>query len=136
MESHMTIGKKLTLVGALLIGLTIVLGIVTLIGLRGYDQIVTSLANDSLAGVSACARVEAEYLEMRGDMWRHVASDDPRDMEHMEQEIQRLKADVTAGLKEIQAAIYTDEEREINRTIDPALARYYQLWEKVAPISR
>ncbi len=33
MDSQMTVGKKLTLIGALLIGLTIVLGIVTLIGL-------------------------------------------------------------------------------------------------------
>ena len=32
MDSQMTVGKKLTLIGALLIGLTIVLGVVTLLG--------------------------------------------------------------------------------------------------------
>ena len=72
MDSQMTIGKKLTLIGALLIGLTVVLGIVTLIGLRGYDKVVDSLANDSLAGVSACTKLDADFLELRGDMWRHV----------------------------------------------------------------
>jgi hypothetical protein len=34
MDTQMTLGKKLTLIGALLIGLTIVMGVNTLIGLR------------------------------------------------------------------------------------------------------
>jgi len=135
MDSQMTVGKKLTLIGALLIGLTIVLGIVTLIGLKSYDKVVDSLANDALAGVSACSKVEAEFLEMRGDMWRHVASDDPKDMQHMTEEIARLKAEIATGLKEVQGAIYNDEERQINQKIDPAVARYYELWDKVAGLS-
>jgi methyl-accepting chemotaxis protein len=132
----MTVGKKLTLVGALLIGLTIVLGTVTLIGLRGYARAVTSLADDALAGVSACAKVQAAFFEMRGDMWRHVASDDPKDIERMDQEIQRIKSEIATGMKEIQAAIYADEERGLNQKIDPALRRYYELWEKVGALSR
>jgi methyl-accepting chemotaxis protein len=132
----MTVGKKLTLIGALLIGLTIVLGVVTLVGLNGYQKIVTSLSDDALAGVSACSKVESDFLELRGDAWRHVASDDPKDKDHLDQEITRLKAEVTAGLKDIQAAIFTDEEREINRKIDPLLQNYYQRWEHTAAVSR
>jgi methyl-accepting chemotaxis protein len=135
MDSQMTVGKKLTLIGALLMGLTIVLGVVTLVGLRSYAKVVDSLANDALAGVSACSKVEAEFLELRGDMWRHVASDDPKDMQHMNGEISRLKDEVTSGMKEIQAAIFTDEERQINQKIDPAVTRYYELWDKVAGLS-
>ena len=126
----MTVGKKLTLIGALLIGLTIVLGVVTLVGLRSYDKVVTSLADDALAGVAACSKVEVQFLELRGDTWRHLASDDPKDMEHQEQEIQRLKGEIASGMKEIQAAIFADEERVINQKIDPALQRYYDLWER------
>ncbi len=136
MDSQMTVGKKLTLIGALLIGLTIVLGVVTLIGLRGYDKVVHSLADDALVGVSACSKVEAEFLEMRGDMWRHAASNDSKDMDHMAQEIQRLKSEIASKLKDIQTAIFSDEERAINQKIDPAVARYYELWEKVAALSR
>jgi methyl-accepting chemotaxis protein len=135
MESQLTVGKKLTLIGALLIGLTMVLGIVTLIGLRGYDKSVASLSNDALAGVLACDKVENDFLEVRGDMWRHLSADDPKDKQHMDQEIQRLKGEVSSGLKAIQAAIFTDEERQLNQQIDPALQRYYELWDKVAPVS-
>ena len=132
MDSHMTVGKKLTLIGALLIGLTIALGSVVLAGLSNYEKVVHSLADEALAGVSVCSKVEANFLEIRGDMWRHVASDEPQDKERMDQEILRLKGAVAAGLKEIQGSIFTDEERALNQKIDPALARYYELWDKAA----
>jgi methyl-accepting chemotaxis protein len=135
MESQMTVGKKLTLIGALLIGLTAVLGSVTLIELRGYDKAVVSLSEDALVGVLACDKVETAFLEVRGDMWRHVSADDPKDKQHLDQEIQRLKGEISSGMKAIQAAIYSDEERQINQQIDPALQRYYDLWDKVAVVS-
>jgi methyl-accepting chemotaxis protein/methyl-accepting chemotaxis protein-1 (serine sensor receptor) len=135
MDSQMTVGKKLTLIGALLIGLTIVLGIVTLVGLKSYDKSVHSLADDALAGVSACSKMESDFLEMRGDTWRHVASDDSSDMEHMNQEVQRLKSEIASENKDVQSAIYADEERALNQRIDPALQRYYDLWEKVRALS-
>ena len=135
MDSQMTVGKKLTLIGALLIGLTIVLGIVTLFGLKSYESIAHSLADDALAGVSACGKLESSFMELRGDMWRDIASDDTSDKEHMGQEIQRLKAEMAAAQKGVQSAIYADEERAINQKIDPALARYYELWDKTAALS-
>jgi methyl-accepting chemotaxis protein/methyl-accepting chemotaxis protein-1 (serine sensor receptor) len=135
MNSQMTVGKKLTLIGALLIGLTVVLGIVTLIGLRGYDKTVHSLAENALAGISASAKVEAAFLELRGDTWRHVASYDPKDTEHMAQEIQRLKGEIASELKDLQGSSDSDEGREMSQKIDPALARFYEAWEKVAAVS-
>ncbi len=135
MDSQMTVGKKLALIGALLIGLTIVLGTVTLVGLSGYDKVVNSLANEAMAGVSACGKLELAFLELRGDTWRHVASDDPKDKEHMGQEIQRLRGEIASDLKDIQAAIVTDQDRQINQKIDPALQRFYGLWETVAAVS-
>src|SRR5580698_10384963 len=105
MHSEMTVGKKLAMIGALLIGLTIVMGSVTLVGLRGYDKVVHSLASEALAGVAASSRMEANFLEMRGDAWRHVAADDPRDKEHMSQEIARLRGEIDAELKGIHASL-------------------------------
>ena len=57
MDSQMTIGKKLTLVGGLLIACTIALGAFTLIGLGSYDSLVQSLATGSTraAAVDALA---------------------------------------------------------------------------------
>jgi methyl-accepting chemotaxis protein/methyl-accepting chemotaxis protein-1 (serine sensor receptor) len=135
MDTQMTLGKKLTLIGALLIGLTIVMGVNALIGLRSYNQVLTALASDALAGISACGRVEATFLELRGDTWRHIASDDPQDKERMEREIARLKGEFTSATKELQATIVSDEERAINQRIDPAVERYYELWDKSKALS-
>jgi methyl-accepting chemotaxis protein len=132
----MTVGRKLTLIGALLIGLTVVLGIATLLGLRSLERATASLADDALAGVSACSKLEAAFLELRGDTWRHVSADDPQDKQRMDQEIERLKGEVSSTIKDVQAAIYTDEEREINQKIDPALKSYFELWDKTSALSR
>ena len=136
MNSGMTVGKKLALIGAFLLALTLTLGVCTLISFAGLEKIVHSLADDSLAGVSACSKVEADLLEMRGDMWRHVASTDSKGMAEMDREIQRLKEDVNTGLQGVEKAIFDDAEREINRRIKPARDRYYQAWEGVVVLSR
>jgi methyl-accepting chemotaxis protein len=136
MNSKMTVGKKLTLIGALLIGLTLTLGVSTLIGLAGFSKIVHSLSDDSLEGVSQCSKVESALLELRGDAWMHVASSDPKEIAAMDGEIQRLKEQINAGLADVEKAIFQEEEREINRKVKPALERFYQAWDSVAILSR
>jgi len=133
---QMTVGRKLTLLGVFLIGLTAVLGVATLHGLRSYDKVVHALADDSLAGVSACSKAEASLLEMRGDMWRHIAATDSADVTRQEAAIDRLKSALAEDMKAIGSAIYADEERELNRKIEPALEAYYSAWTEVARLSR
>jgi hypothetical protein len=68
MKSQMTIGKKFALTGALLMGLTTALGIVALVSLSSLEKSVHSLADDSLAGVSACSKIESALLDIRGNI--------------------------------------------------------------------
>jgi len=95
-----------------------------------------SLADDSLAGVSACSRVESSLMEMRGDMWRRVASFDPKDADAMDKEIQRLKEMIQAQLAEVEKAIFADEERQIFVKIRPGLDNYYRAWDGALVLSR
>jgi methyl-accepting chemotaxis protein/methyl-accepting chemotaxis protein-1 (serine sensor receptor) len=131
----MTVGKKLFLIGGLLIGLTTISGVTTLVGLRSDETAVQSLADEALAGVSACSNVESLLMEMRGDMWRHIGSIDPADKAKMEQEIQRLKGEIASGLPEVEKSIRSDEAREIDRRIGPALETFYRIWDGVAGAS-
>ena len=136
MNSRMTVGKKLTLIGAFLIGLTLTLGITTLIGLTSFQAIVRSLAEDSLAGISTASKVEGDLLELRGNAWRHVASTDANDRGAMDRSIQELKEQISTGLKEVEKVAVGKEEQEMSGKIKPALDRYYQAWESVAVLSR
>jgi len=133
---HLTIAKKFTLTGVLLMALTLALGLVTWTGLRSINKVVKSLADDALDGVSSSSAVESAILEIRGDILRHISSSDARDMQHMEQEIQILQARVGDQLKKVESSIFTDEERQIFAKVRPALDRYYQLWDEVRPVSR
>jgi len=136
MNSRMTVGKKLALIGSFLIVLTITLGVSTLVGLTGFNKIVKSLSDDSLAGVSQCSKVEADLLELRGDAWKHIASSDAKMIAEMDREMQRLKEQINTGLANYEKTIFTDEDRQLFAKIKPALERYYQAWDGVAVISR
>src|SRR5579864_9273660 len=136
MNSRMTVGKKLALIGSFLIVLTITLGVSTLVGLTGFNKIVKSLSDDSLAGVSQCSKVEADLLELRGDAWKHMASSDAKTIADMDRSIQQLKEQINAGLTAYEKTIFTDEDRQLYAKIKPALERYYQAWDGVAVISR
>ena len=90
MNSRMTVGRKLTLIGAFLLSLTLILGVLTLFGLRSLVSSVHSMSDDALAGVSSCSKVESNLMQMRGDMWRHISSTDPNGAADMERDIQSL----------------------------------------------
>ena len=136
MSSSMTVGRKITLLGAFLLSLTLILGTSSLIGLSSLVKTARSLSDDSLAGVSSCSKVESSLMLVRGDMWRRVASTDPKDTATMEQEIQKLKEAVNTQLADVEKAIFADQEREIFVKIKPELERFYQAWDSVVPLSR
>ena len=134
--SHMTIEKKFALTGAFLSLMTIILGIVSLSGLSGADRSLAAVSDDSLAGVSTCSRVEGDLLQLRGDMWRHIASTDSADKSRQEEEVQRLKGEISTSLDEARRAVFSDEERELNNRIQPLLEQYYRAWDSIVDLSR
>ena len=136
MKSKMTVGKKFALTGALLMALTVTLGVVTLVGLASLEGSVHSLSDDALGGVSACSKVEADMLEFRGDALKHIGATSSSDKAAIERDMERLKPAIDQGLAEYEKTIFQAEDRELFSKIKPALERYYRLWDEVLPISR
>ena len=136
MNSRMTIGTKLTLLGAFLIGLTLVLGITTLVGLSRFETIVRSMAEDSLAGVSADGELQSDLFELRGNAWRHVAATDANDRAAMDRNIQDLKEQINTDLLAVQKSVVGAEEEEMAGKIKPLVEHYYEAWDGVAVLSR
>jgi methyl-accepting chemotaxis protein len=136
LQSKMTIGRKFGSTGAFLIAMIVAVGVVSVVGLSSMDRYLTSVADDSLAGVATCSQLQADVLELRGDTWRHIASTDPADMTRLDGEIQRLRGQIKAELASVQKSIVTDEERELNRKIPPLLDQYNRAWDQIADLSR
>jgi methyl-accepting chemotaxis protein/methyl-accepting chemotaxis protein-1 (serine sensor receptor) len=117
-------------------GLTLLLGIVAVWGLHSMEKNLQMVTSDALAGVAACSKVESGVLEMRGEMLKHIGSSDDADMNEIEAHIKQIKIDVDHELEGVRAAIYSDEERQLNAKIAPLMEGYYAHWEKdVFPLS-
>jgi len=136
MKSQMTIGKKFALTGALLMTFTAALGVVALVSLGSLEKSVHSLADDSLAGVSACSKVESALLEMRGDILKHISSTNASDRAAVENDIHGLQQAIGRDLAEYEKTIFQAEDRELFSKIQPLLERYFRVWESVLPLSR
>jgi methyl-accepting chemotaxis protein/methyl-accepting chemotaxis protein-1 (serine sensor receptor) len=132
----MTIGKKFVLSGVVLMALTVVLGGVTLISLRQFEGAVTALANESLTGVSVCGKLESRLLEVRGDIWKHIALKSYTDMSTVESGVNQKLQLLSADLGELERANLSPEERELNGRIRPLLVRYGESWQVLLALSR
>lgn len=132
----MTIGKKFISVGAVLMGLTAILGGVTLLSLRQFEGVVSSLSNDSLAGVSACSRIESRLLELRGDIWKHIALKNAAEMDVVEKGVEQKLRLVDVDLQGMERADLGPDERKLNGRVRPLLLRYSEAWRGLAPLSR
>jgi len=134
--NSMTIGKRLAITSVLLGGLTLLLGVVALVGLSSMEKNLHSISEDALAGVSSCSKVESAALEVRGDMLKHIGSTDDKDMAAIADNIKTLHVQMEHDLADVEKAIYADEERELFRKIRPAMERYFQVWDtEVLPLS-
>ena len=135
MPSKLTIGKKFALTGTFLIGMSILLGASALIGIGKMQNVLTSVTNGSLAGVSNSGRVESAILEIRGDIWRHIDSPEGSVKAELEQQIQGLKDQANRDLAELDKEVSTDEERVLEGKIRPGMDRYWAAWNDVAGLS-
>lgn len=136
MNGTWSVGKKFGLTGAFLIGMLILMGALTLLGLRTIDRAVYTVAEDSLKGLSACSRLEADVLDSGVKTLHHISVTDPARMRAIEAEIDALREKVAADLRDVQAAITTNEERQLNAPIGPAIESFYREWARVIDLSR
>jgi len=132
----LTIGKKFGLTGAFLIGMLILLGATALIGLNEIGKTVNAVAVDSLAGLSACSKLEGDLLEYDVMTLHHVASKDTAEMAALEAEMASLKQKAVADELEVQSAITSEEERQMNRSVGPSLNGFFHAWAGVLELSR
>lgn len=132
----MTIGKRLALAGTLMGGLTLLLGIVALWSLGSMQKSMEAITEDALAGVSSCSQVEADVLQARGDMFKHIGSSDAKDKETLETGIKELRSHINVAMAEVRKAINTNEEREMNAKIASLTESFFNTWEnEVLPLS-
>jgi methyl-accepting chemotaxis protein/methyl-accepting chemotaxis protein-1 (serine sensor receptor) len=132
----MTVGGKFALTGALLMGLCLALGCVSLFGLGRLRDTIDKLANHALPALSAGSKVEAALNEMRGDVLKHVGASNPETKKAAEDNIQKLRQFISQNLLEYEKTITDKEDRKLFGKVATAFDRYYAVCDGVLQVSR
>ncbi len=96
----MTVGKKIGFAGALLVAMTIALGVASLINVKRMARYQEATVSDAMPGVYDMGRVMSLANDMRSRMLLHIASSNPQDAVRFEGEIASFRERVKAAMKE------------------------------------
>jgi signal transduction histidine kinase len=132
----MTVGNKFAWTSSGLIVAAVLLGGVSIRNLALVNEKTRAIIVDPLPGMARISQAEAELLELRGDVWRHIASRDPADLAVIEQEIEELKGKIDHALQEYEKTIFTAEDRGLFQKIGPLWKRYLDMLQSVLELSR
>jgi len=135
-RQQMTVGKKFASTGGALMALALALGIVALYGLGSLQDSVQLIVTDPLPGLDKIASAEAALLELRGNVWRHIAESDRGDKAKMEATLDELKRRMEASLAAYDKTITTAEDRALFEKIQAAYQAYLQTLERPLELSR
>lgn len=133
---QMTIGAKFALTTGALIAVAVMLGTLAVYNLSHLNGKTQLIITDPLPGAEAIARLDSAFLEIRGNMWRHVASPDSEDKAAMERRNGELNAEYDAALKAYEKTITLAEDRQLFEKLGPAWKQYTMAMEKVTALSR
>jgi len=136
MKRQMTVGAKIALTSGALMMLAVVLGAVSMWGLGSLEESVQLIVTDPLPGMDTIASVESALLELRGNVWRHIASPDQAGKTKMEATFEDLKHRVETSLNAYEKTITTAEDRGLFEKIGPAYQRYVEAIQTPIELSK
>ena len=136
MKRQMTVGRKFALTSGALMALALVLGVVSLYGLASLQSSVQLIVTDPMLGLDKMNAAEAAVLELRGNVWRHIAASDQGDKAKMESTFDNLKRQAEASLAEYEKSITTAEDRTLYEKIKPEYQAYLESLQRPIELSR
>jgi methyl-accepting chemotaxis protein len=135
-KQYMTIGKKISTVCAVLVGLTVVTGTAALVSVSRMETKLHSVVEDALDGILYMGRTESAGKEIRLDLLKHILSDTQPEMDQIEGDLARHQAKFTEVLKAYEATINQPHDRELFAKIQPAYDAAFAAWPSLRPLSR
>jgi methyl-accepting chemotaxis protein len=136
MSSRMTMGQQIAFTCATLMLLSAALAGVALYNINTADSSIQLFVTDAMPGVYYAEELQSAIWELRGNHWRHIATNDPTVMATVEKSNDAVKKTIADDMRGYEASITQQEDRTAFANIGPALDRYLQAWEGVQPISR
>jgi methyl-accepting chemotaxis protein len=131
----MTIGRKFSLTGALLLLLTITLGSISLIYLSVIHSSLQAITTDSLPGVYEVGRLADCVGHLRALTLMHIAASSPEKKAPFRTEIPTREAQFKEAMQRYERSITTDADRTLFQPVAPAFAAYEESIHEVLELS-
>lgn len=132
----MTVGRKFALTGAGLMALSAVLSGVGIYGLTHLTAKVDSLAFDAMPGLAISGEIEAALNEYRGDVLKHIGTNETGTKLQAEGNLLKLRELVRKSLRDYTNSVFTEEDRANYAAAGPAIERYFEVCDGVLVVSR
>ncbi len=135
--TNMTIGKKITLACGVLVGLTIILGTVSILNTSRINNDVRLMVDGPLPGIASVGVLQNLLKDQKTAMVEHMASSTPERKAQSDARIADLENKYEAELKTYEKTIQTEAGRALFEKITPLQERVMRTWtENMLPLSR
>jgi methyl-accepting chemotaxis protein/methyl-accepting chemotaxis protein-1 (serine sensor receptor) len=131
-----TVGKKITLASMALVALTIILGTVSALKIRGMNTDLHYIVEGPLPGIYSLGLIEGFTKAQKIAMLEHVASVDPDQKSRLEATIADLESKLQAEMKSYEKTITVAKGRELFEKLAPVHELLRGLWAEILPLSR
>jgi methyl-accepting chemotaxis protein len=137
MLSGLTIGKRFMTTSGICLGLLAVLAVVAVMSLRAADEAVSLLSTNTLPSTRGSLLIAGDVNRLRGEYWKHMATNSPAEMEKVDADIRTDKANLQDHYKTYLATIDDNAEDHGNYdALGKELEDFEGAWQQVYPISK
>jgi methyl-accepting chemotaxis protein len=134
--NNLRLGTRLGAAFALVLTLTLVLGLFTVNRIAAVNAATADIATNWLVATRALADYQNAVNAMRLGESQHVASLQAPEFSAAEAQVNTAKARAEAAWQRYVATVTTDEERKIVADIEADQSRYWTVQAKLLPLSR
>ena len=127
----MTIGRKLTLLCAFLVLLSIVVGVAALMNMARMNRYQMQTVTDAMPGIHEMDAIRISVYDFRGHILMYILSSNRKENARFETEMAGLHDRTVAAMKEYERRIHRDRDRELYSKIPPAFDRFYASWDRI-----
>ncbi len=137
MNSHMTIGKRVSLLAGMLMTLALLMGGLAIWRLSAIDAGLRSLTADAMPGLAFMADIDNNARWHQALSWEHIATRTPDERSRIERQLDEVKAKIAKGLTDYGGTISQADDRANFQKLKMDFEVYFTAWDsRVLPASR
>jgi methyl-accepting chemotaxis protein len=132
MIRSLNIAKRSVIAFGLIGGLTLLLGLMTILQLRSLDSILVELVDRDMPVTAEIGEMRGEFLAIVVETYRLARAGSPQEVQQIENDIKVLIDYLRAESREAMAALRSNESKAVLNRGDQAAERYYQQLQQLS----